>query len=534
MNILSPHRLRAVEAGLIPVLLILAAACTSDGGRDGTPGPPAFQESYRPQFHFTPAENWMNDPNGLVFHDGEYHLFYQHDPHRPFFWSIHWGHAVSRDLVHWEHLPVALCPDETLGVPYSGSAVVDRHDTSGLCENPATGDDLCLVAIFTHHGGADGTEKQSLAFSRDGGRTLALYGGNPVLPNSGEIDFRDPKVFRHEPTERWIMVLAVHDRVRFYGSSDLVDWAYLSDFAPVGVPGGVWECPDLFELPVEGEPGRRAWVLQVDINAGLSVGGGAPVYFVGDFDGTGFTPDRTGARLVDYGADFYAAQSWSDVPDGRRIWIAWMNNWRYALFLPTSPWRGAMTVPRELSLAGAGEEVVLLQRPVPEIEALRGDRLLSLQQETIDGASDILTGVSGSALEILVEIEVKEAARVSIGVRIGEEERTVIGYDTEAGSLFLDRTRSGRGRFNPRFSARHNAPLSLAGGVLDLRVLVDWSSVEVFAGNGSAVITDLVFPDPGSRGLEIHSEGGEAVIRSLEVYALHSIWEDPQVRGTEP
>ena len=467
----------------------------------------------------------MNDPNGLVYHKGEYHLFFQHQPVVPFFCTMHWGHAVSRDLVRWEHLPVALSPDPVLGQVYSGSAVVDTHNTSGLCNRAVPGDDACLVALFTHHGGNDGKEKQSLALSNDAGRTLELYAGNPVLQNPGLRDFRDPKVFWHEPTQRWIMVLAAMDRVRFYGSSDLIHWNYLSEFGPAGTIPGVWECPDLFELPVDGNPAETRWVLEVDYNQGILIGESGGQYFIGDFDGTRFTTEQTGSLRVDYGADFYASQSWSNTPNGRHLWIGWMNSWQYALFLPTQPWRGAMTVPRDINLVSQGDSIVLAQQPAPELEALRHCRIFSTRERIIQGESDLLENVSGDTLELVASVQMNQADRFGLRLRVGEDtnQATVVEYDALRDTLFIDRSHSGK-IFSGSFSPRQSAPLHPKGDVLDLKILVDSSSVEVFADSGTVVLTDLIFPDSQSLGLQIYTEGGPAIVRSLDVFLLKSIW----------
>ncbi len=526
-----PHGLS--RTAVLFCCLITFFAC---GGKEFTPvhGPgetclpvpePVYCEAYRPWFHFTPEKNWMNDPNGLVYDRGEYHLFYQHQPEIPFFGPMHWGHAVSRDLVRWEHRPVALYPDPVQGQAYSGSAVIDRNNTSGLCRNLPGEETSCLAFLFTRHGGKDGKEKQCLAVSSDRGRTLELYDANPVLPNQGERDFRDPKIFRHAPTGRWIMVLAAFDRVQFFSSPDLIRWSKLSEFGPAGTEPGVWECPDLFELPVEGLPGETRWVLQVDFNPGVVIGDSGGQYFVGRFDGTRFTTEQTVSRRVDFGADFYASQSWSDTPGGRRVWTAWMNNWRYALFTPTEPWRGAMTVPREVRLAQRGGEIVLLQNPVAELETLRHCLRFRTQDREVSGETDLLDGVDGQALEILAVLDVSRTDRAALRVRVSEdgEEATEIGYDAAETSLYIDRSRAGA-FFSKRFSGRHTAPLPLEDGLLALRILVDTSSVEVFADGGRVVMTDLIFPAPESRGLELFSEGGPVLIRSLEIHSLGHIW----------
>ena len=329
-------------------------------------------EALRPRFHFTPARNFMNDPNGLVFYKGEYHLFYQHNPFGQVWGHMSWGHAVSRDMLQWEHLPVALREEDGVMI-FSGSAVVDWNNTSGFCV-PAGEDRSCLVAIYTGH--SPGKQTQNLAFSNDRGRTWTKYASNPVI-DLGLSDFRDPKVFWHAPTSRWVMVtvLATQHKVRFFASPDLKRWQMLSDFGPAGATGGVWECPDLFALPVDGKPDEIRWVLDVDINPGGVAGGSGGQYFVGAFDGTTFVNDNPPATTLwaDYGKDFYATISFSDIPptDGRRIWMAWISNWQYANEEPTVIWRGAQSVPRELALRRLPDGIRLVQRPVAELLALR-------------------------------------------------------------------------------------------------------------------------------------------------------------------
>ena len=360
--------------GRAPFLIVWACACAFAFAfaLSASGSAPEYSEPLRPQFHFTPVRNFMNDPNGLVYYKGEYHLFYQHNPLGPKWGHMSWGHAVSRDFLHWEHLPVALKEEHGVMI-FSGSAVVDRNNTSGFCK-PANGDPSCLVAIYAGHG--HNRQTQNLAYSNDRGRTWTKYAANPVL-DLGLKDFRDPKVFWHEPTARWIMVTVLPDqhKVRFFGSSDLKRWEALSDFGPAGATGGVWECPDLFPLRVDGDPSDIRWVLDVDINPGAIAGGSGGQYFVGTFDGRTFVndnaPDRT--LWVDYGKDFYATISFSDIPpsDGRRIWMGWISNWLYANVEPTTVWRGAQSVPRRLTLRRTPNGIRLVQSPIAELTALR-------------------------------------------------------------------------------------------------------------------------------------------------------------------
>lgn len=479
----------------------------------------------RPLYHFTAPSNWLNDPNGLVHVGGEYHLFYQYNPTRPAWGFIHWGHAVSTDLVHWTDLPVALAPHPVLGMPFSGSAVVDVRRTSRLCSDR---DSECLVLVFTHSGAA---QVQSVAASYDRARSFLLHGSNPVLPNPGLVDFRDPKVFFHEPSQRWIMALAAGDRVMLYGSDDLISWTHLSNFGPDDATrGGVVEVPDLFELAVANEPGVTRWVMKLDTNPGGRYGGSGARYVVGDFDGTRFVripDDPMPFRWVDFGADFYAGVSFSDLPatDGRRIWLAWMNNWVYASILPTGPWRGAMTVPREVGLIRTDEgSYVLTQRPVAELSALRdGPPVVDLADVPVLGNSSLLADLAGEALELMFTAEPGGARELGVRVRRGPSEEIRVGYDALRRSLFVDRSAGGNRLLKDALPSRHEAPLKIDGtGAVTIRVLLDRSSVEVFANDGRVVITDVILAAADSRGTQLYADGGWAYLRSLQAWKLNS------------
>src|SRR5688572_4628821 len=333
----------------------------------------AYTEKYRPQFHFTPKARWMNDPNGMVYYEGEYHLFYQYYPDGDVWGPMHWGHTVTTDLVVWEHLPIALYPD-SLGMIFSGSAVVDEKNSSGF----GSTDSPPLVAVFTYHDavkekeGRSDYQTQGIAYSLDKGRSWKKYDKNPVIANPGVRDFRDPKVFWHEESKQWIMTLVAADHAELYGSADLKLWTKLSEFGKeYGNHGGVWECPDLFQLPVEGE-GIQKWVMIININPGAPNGGSGTQYFVGEFDGKKFTSDTEQARTswLDYGPDDYAGITWSNAPDGRKIFMGWMNNWSYAQVVPTSPWRGGTTVARDLSLVRIDGSLYVKSVVAVELEKL--------------------------------------------------------------------------------------------------------------------------------------------------------------------
>ncbi|WTZ46932.1 GH32 C-terminal domain-containing protein [Streptomyces sp. NBC_01390] len=812
---------------------------------------PPYSETYRPQFHFTPERNWMNDPNGLVYYKGEYHLFYQYNPSGNSWGDMSWGHAVSTDLVHWQQLPLALSHDDKEMV-FSGSAVVDQNNTSGFGtkSNPA------MVAIYTSYAKDTGVQSQSLAYSTDRGRTWTKYGGNPVI-DIGSRDFRDPKVQWYAPTKSWLMTVSMsaEHKVRFYSSQNLKDWTQLSEFGPAGATGGVWECPDLFPLAVDGDKKKIKWVLVVNINPGGIAGGSAAQYFVGDFDGRKFTADDKGtytpptgtvtqdfegtdfgswtttgtafgaapaagalagqgtvdgydgtglansfhsgdsatgaltspsftvdseylnfkvgggrhphvngtvleqgpppegtvladfeggtygdwtttgdafgtapapgtlpdqqqvsgylgsglvnsfhsgdsttgtltspeftidkdrvnflvgggnhpagsdnptavellvdgqvvrsatgqnaealdwaswdvrdlvgkkaqikivddntggwghlnvdhimlsdtqarpvsretavnlivdgqvvrsatgsnsetldwaswdmrpyagkqARIqlvdmntagwghlladrftvadapaksvvqradwADYGKDYYAAVSWENAPGGKRYMIGWMNNWDYGGAVPTSPWRGAQSIPREMALRTVDGRVRLTSLPVNSVSSLRQGAPATAAGVALENTSQPLIGpaAQGRALDIEATFSLEDADRFGLKVRTGANgDETVIGYDTTTQEMYVDRTHSGAVDFDSTFPGVQTAPLTARNGKVTLRILVDWSSVEVFGGSGEAVITDQIFPDPASQGVEVFAENGSVNLDSAVVRHLGS------------
>ncbi|MGW1951482.1 GH32 C-terminal domain-containing protein [Streptomyces sp. NPDC001920] len=850
VRVSRPARIRMLAA--VATVCALSAAPLAPRTALAADTPP-YTETYRPQFHFTPEKNWMNDPNGLVYYKGEYHLFYQYNPNGNSWGDMSWGHAVSKDLVHWQELPLALSHDDEEMV-FSGSAVVDWNNTTGFGteKNPP------MVAIYTSAYKDGGKQAQSLAYSTDRGRTWTKYQGNPVI-DIGSKDFRDPKVQWYAPTKSWLMTvsLSAEHKVRFYSSKNLKDWTQLSEFGPAGATGGVWECPDLFPLAVDGDRNNIKWVLVVNLNPGGIAGGSAAQYFIGDFDGEKFTADdkgtytpptgtvtqdfenagfgdwtatgtafgqgpATGAvdgqgavtgfegkhfansfhggdgatgtltspsftvdspylnfkigggrhpheagtaldttspegtvladfengtygdwtatgdafgkapatgtlpgqqqvsgylgdglantflngdattgtltspeftvdrkyvnfligggnhpsgsdnptavellvdgqvlrsatgkdaealnwaswdvsdlagkkariRIVDdntggwghldidhivlsdttaqrvstetsvnllvdgkvvrsatgadsetldwasfdmrpyvgkqariqvvdrntagwghiladrftaadkpaksvvqradwadYGKDYYAAVSWEDVPGGKRYMIGWMNNWDYGQSVPTSPWRGAQSIPREMALRTVDGRIRLTSTPVSSLAALRNKRPATAYGVTVKNTSKPLISqtTEGGALDVEAAFSLRDAERFGLKVRTGAGgEETVIGYDTTTQELYLDRTRSGAVDFHNAFSTGvQTAPLKARNGQVKLRILVDRSSVEVFGGNGEAVITDQIFPDPSSTGVEVFAEGGTATLDHLRAWQLTSIW----------
>jgi sucrose-6-phosphate hydrolase SacC (GH32 family) len=420
----------------------------------------------------------------LVFLDGEYHLFYQHNPEGDTWGHMSWGHAVSRDLLRWQHLPLALREEAGIMI-FSGSAVVDERNTSGLCSGAGSS---CLVAIYTGH--TEKRQTQNLAVSVDRGRTWRKYDGNPVL-DLARGDHRDPKVFWHEPSNRWVMVsvLAGERKVRLFASTDLKRWETLSDFGPAGARGGAWECPDLFPLAVDDRAGDVRWVLQVDLNPGGRLGGSGAQYFVGTFDGRRFVSENpAGLTLwVDYGKDFYASQSFNGLPrsDGRRVWIGWMSNWLYADVEPTAPWRGVQSVPRELALRTTPEGIRLVQTPVRE--------LASLRTASTATAVSRRTTLPPSA-EIELEVVPGEWSETGIRLMNASGEEVTIGVLQRPLEVFIDRRRSRRTAFHDGYPERHAGPARWMNGRIPLRVIFDRTTLEVFASGGEVVLSDRVYP----------------------------------------
>jgi fructan beta-fructosidase len=476
----------------IIVGLIMLGCRAKDQAVTTTP----YEELHRPQFHFTPKSMWMNDPNGMVYIDGKYHLFYQHYPDSTVWGPMHWGHAVSDDLIRWEHLPVALYPD-SLGMIFSGSAVVDAQNTSGLGTKEASP----MVAIFTYHfmagekAGRIDYQTQGLAFSLDKGKTWTKYKGNPILRNPGIKDFRDPKVFWHEDSKNWIMTLAAADHVELYGSPNLIEWKKLSEFGKeYGSHGGVWECPDLFQLQAEGSLEKK-WVLLLSINPGGPNGGSATQYFIGDFDGKTFNSEtkKQDTLWIDYGPDDYAGVTWSNIPrdDGRRIFLGWMSNWAYANVVPTSPWRSAMTVPRQITLKKIGQQYYLNSLPVAELGKLVSEtRSLEPRNgreiDLYDGWKDKPT---------LTWVEGRTAAKdFTIELANDKNEKIIISYEKKRNRFAIDRSSSGEVDFSPSFGRTSFAPRISKSDTVTVSMVIDVSSVELFFDGGSTNLTALFFP----------------------------------------
>ncbi len=468
-----------------------------------------FSEKHRPQYHFTPPSQWMNDPNGMVYYEGEYHLFYQHYPDSNVWGPMHWGHTVSPDMLNWEHLPISIYPD-SLGLIFSGSAVIDWDNTSGLGD----GTTPPMIAIFTHHlmagekEGRDDFQYQSIAYSLDKGRTFTMYEGNPVIPNPGIRDFRDPKVIWHPETERWVMVFSARDRVKFYTSPDLKNWEFTSDFGPdQGSPGRPWECPDIF--PLLAEDGTTKWVLIVSVQSEAPNKGTGTSYFVGDFDGRIFTNDDEPENInwLDYGTDNYAFVTWSDIPeeDGRRLGIGWMSNWMYAQIVPTTAWRSAMTLPRELQLVVRDGKYRLRSPLVKEIGNIMGES--KLLEEGLDA-------ISLNSESYLLKLKELSASGF---VELTNEAGDVLNISFSEDQLVIDRSKSGLVDFHDEFAAAHQAPLT-GIDVESISIFMDASSVEVFVNNGDLWMTDIIFPNEPYKVARVQGAQKVAQAPILSVY----------------
>jgi fructan beta-fructosidase len=485
----------------------------------------SYDQPWRPQYHFTPPQNFMNDPNGTVFYEGEYHLFYQYNPEGNVWGHMSWGHAVSTDMVRWQNLPVALHEDPGQYMVYSGSAVVDWNNTSGLCKNPDPQDHSCLVAIYT--AAYKDRQKQHIAFSNDRGRTWTNYSGNPVADVDAP-DFRDPNVFWYAPQHKWVMVTVLADErtLVIFDSPDLKHWNKRSAFGPAGDVAGQWECPDLIELPIEGT-GEKKWVLIINRNPGAPAGGTGVRYLIGKFDGANFTsevPD-TPALWADWGKDFYATNTWNDAPSAdERVWIGWFSNWQYANVEPTVLWRGAQSIPRTMNLRRYGDGLRLVQRPIRELESLRREKFRIVNASVAEANQKIRdTRTKGEVYELEAEITAGQGEDIGFRLRKSKDAETLVGFGGRRGEVYVDRIRSGEVAFSKDFPGRHSATIE-GNRSIKLRVFVDRSSVEVFANDGERVLSDRIYPPPGSDGIELYSQGAGGRIVSLTIWELNSTW----------
>jgi fructan beta-fructosidase len=482
-----------------------------------------YKEKYRPQFHFSPRKNWTNDPNGLVYFDGEYHLFYQYNPYGNKWGHMSWGHAISRDLVHWKHLPLAI-PEKDSVMIFSGSAVVDRNNSSGFAKK--TGQ-IPMVAIYTAHIIADASnpdnyrQEQHIAYSLDRGRTWTKYSGNPVL-DIHKKDFRDPKVFWYEKDKKWVMAVVLpHDHiVQFYSSPNLKQWTHLSDFGPAGDVENIWECPDLFQAPVEtliAPFDQKKWVL---INSQQTT----MQYFVGEFDGKTFHNENPPQKIYrpDYGPDYYAAVTYNLPSNQAPVLLGWANNWTYANDIPTFPWKSAMALPRGLTLKHAGNEWLLTQQPEHDVRSLQTNPFF-LKNVIVTGKKSL--PVNGQQFELRISIQPGESSVTGVRLAATKDNAFIIGYDHPRKKIFIDRTGVGDTSFNNKYPglSRYEADLLPINLSIDLDIFFDNSIIEVFA-NDVVVMTAQIFPEKSENNIELFSDGSPSKFESVEFWKMRSAW----------
>lgn len=474
----------------------------------------ANKESFRPVYHHTPAYGWMNDPNGMFYKDGVYHLYFQYNPYGSVWGNMHWGHSTSTDLMHWKFEGCAIVPDEW-GAIFSGSCVVDHENTAGFGKE-------AVVAFYTS---AKSTpwgdiQMQSMAYSLDNGKTFTKYEGNPILTSS-EKDFRDPKVFWYAPGKHWVMILAVGQHMEIYSSVNLKEWKKESEFGAMqGAHGGVWECPDLVEIPVEGTREKK-WVLICNLNPGGPFGGSAAQYFVGSFDGKKFVNESpTQTKWMDWGKDNYATVTWNNAPDGRCIALGWMSNWQYANNVPTRQYRSANTLARDLTLYREGQELYLKSTPSSEVKKARGKKVsipsfkVSEKHEMVN-----LFEEKQGAYEVEIVIQNAGASKIAFCLLNDKGEKVSMYYDLNRKQFVMDRSESGKVDFSKDFPAVTVAPVNV-DKELTLRLFVDRSSIEAFGEDGKFVMTNLVFPSQPYVKMCFEADKNGYAVKSLNVYKL--------------
>lgn len=505
---------------------------------------------YRPSYHFTPLYGWMNDPNGMVYKDGEYHLYFQYNPYGSKWGNMHWGHAVSRDLIHWEHLDPAIARDP-VGHIFSGSSVVDKKNTAGFGKD-------AIIAIYTNNS-VNHDEVQCIAYSNDNGRTFTKYEGNPVLtPFDGLKDFRDPKVFWYEKDKCWFMIVSADKETRFYKSKNLKKWDYVSAFGKgLGQQPCQYECPDFFQLPVNGDEKNKKWVMTMNINPGCWFGGSATEYLVGDFDGKNFTcPDANEVKWLDWGKDHYATVTFSNT-GSRVLAITWMSNWQYANLTPFKQNRGANGLPRELKLYEKNGKYYISEDVAPEALALRKSTK-ELGSQTVEGEKAFAGATSGMEGAFEIEADVTADANGIAGIELynDKRERTLIYIDMKEGKVVMDRTESGLTDFGKQsvphdielawdkqraaegkqpariensinykndFALATWAPLSLCQEgkkTFHLDIFADKSSIELFVDGGRIAMTNLVFPVAPYENVKLYSKGGKAEFQNMKIHTL--------------
>lgn len=474
----------------------------------------ANKESFRPVYHHTPAYGWMNDPNGMFYKDGVYHLYFQYNPYGSVWGNMHWGHSTSTDLMHWKFEGCAIVPD-AWGAIFSGSCVVDHENTAGFGKE-------AVVAFYTS---AKSTpwgdiQMQSMAYSLDNGKTFTKYEGNPILTSS-EKDFRDPKVFWYAPGKHWVMILAVGQHMEIYSSVNLKEWKKESEFGAMqGAHGGVWECPDLVEIPVEGTREKK-WVLICNLNPGGPFGGSAAQYFVGSFDGKKFVNESpTQTKWMDWGKDNYATVTWNNAPDGRCIALGWMSNWQYANNVPTRQYRSANTLARDLTLYREGQELYLKSTPSVEVKKARGKKV-SIPSFRVSEKHEIVNLFEDNqgAYEVEILIQNAGASKIAFSLLNDKGEKVSMYYDLNRKQFVMDRSESGTVDFSKDFPAVTVAPANV-DKELTLRLFVDRSSIEAFGEDGKFVMTNLVFPSQPYVKMCFEADKNGYAVKTLNVYKL--------------
>lgn len=492
------------------------------------------EQLYRPNLHFTPKSGWMNDPNGMFYYNGYYHLYFQHYPDGNKWGPMHWGHAVSTDLVNWKELPIALYPDEK-GYIFSGSAIVDFENRSGFGKDGQSP----IVAIYTYHDPklekteSTDVETQAIAYSLDEGLTWTKYKGNPVVKNPGIRDFRDPKVFWDENSSQFVMTLAADQKVMFYSSKNLKNWTYLSDFGEgIGNHNGVWECPDLFPLMTQ-DTNEEKYVLLVSINPGGPNGGSATQYFIGDFIDGKFIVDETLAEnmakqhdyWIDFGKDNYAGVTWSnvDLENNGKLFIGWMSNWQYANEVPTEKWRSATTVPRELRLYSLDNDYRLSFEPTKNLNDFKAKKLkkevLRIGQEPLKIVDSKTLGLNRTRVDFTLKNSGSSSFTATLKNDNGKE--LLFGFDNEQQTFFIDRSKSGKTEFSKEFSSKQStAPRIRQLDDLKLTAIIDKTSLELFYDDGITVMTEIFFPNKPFEELWISSKNEETQLEAIELHEL--------------
>lgn len=472
------------------------------------------RETYRPVYHHTPVYGWMNDPNGMFYKDGVYHLYFQYNPYGSMWANMTWGHSTSTDLTHWTYEGTAIVPD-AWGAIFSGSCVVDKDNTAGFGKG-------AVVAFYTSAKSTPwgDVQSQSMAYSLDNGKTFIKYEHNPIL-TSTERDFRDPKVFWYAPGKHWVMMLAVGQEMQIYSSGNLKEWKKESSFGAMqGAHGGVWECPDLVEVAVEGSKEKK-WVLICNLNPGGPFGGSAAQYFVGSFDGKKFVNESpTQTKWLDWGKDNYATVTWSNAPAGRCITLGWMSNWQYANNVPTTQYRSANTLARDLTLYRVGGELYLKSKPSPEIKKARVEEK-KIPTFEVKGNYEVVSLLADNkgAYEIEMTIGNKGTSKIDFSLINEKDEKVAMYYDVVRKQFVMDRSASGIVGFSRDFPAVTVAPVRNTDQI-HLRLFIDRSSVEAFGEDGEYVMTNLVFPAEPYNRMVFSSDKGSYIVKSMNVYRL--------------